>query len=93
MVDFIESSTTLNFFILKYFLPSEASNILFDHGIDPDPKLTDFAQGYLGGLEQINPSESLFYSHPDQLKGEDHSINNNGIRWDIYSFGAVFINF
>ena len=65
------------------------SNILFDHGIDPDPKLTDFAQGYLGGLEQINPSESLFYSHPDQLKGEDHSINNNGIRWDIYSFGAV----
>ena len=65
------------------------SNILFDHGIDPAPKLTDFAQGYLGGLEQINPSESLFYSHPDQLKGEDHSINNNGIRWDIYSFGAV----
>ena len=72
-----------------YHCNLKPSNILFDEGIDPSPMLTDFAQGYLGGNEQIDLNDSLFFSHPNQLNGESFLFNGNGQRWDIYSFGAT----
>lgn len=72
-----------------YHCNLKPNNILFDGGIDPSPMLTDFAQGYLGGNEQINLNDSLFFSHPNQLNGESFLFNGNGQRWDIYSFGAT----
>ncbi len=65
------------------------TNILFEGGNNPAPKLSDFAQGYLSGVEQVALSDSLFFSPPEQLNGSANYNNVDGKIWDIYSYGAT----
>ena len=65
------------------------SNILFENMEPTRPQLVDFTQGMLGGIEQIEPSDSLFYSSPEQLRNPDHFIEGAAQSWDVYSFGAT----
>jgi len=70
------------------------SNILFDVDDEdaddpPQPKLADFAQGMLGGVEQIEPGDSLFYASPEQLRDPDHLVRGRGEKWDVYSYGVI----
>ncbi|MCP4847626.1 MAG: protein kinase, partial [Verrucomicrobiaceae bacterium] len=65
------------------------SNVLFDSTHPTRPQIVDFTQGLLGGIEQIEPGESLFYSSPEQLRNPDHFIEGSAEGWDVYSFGAT----
>ncbi len=65
------------------------SNLLLDGADSPRVKVADFAQGMLGGIEQIDPGESLFYAPPEQLRDADHFFEGRGELWDVYSFGAT----
>ena len=67
----------------------KTSNVLFDSTHPNRPQLVDFTQGMLGGIEQIEPGESLFYSSPEQLRNPDHFIEGSAESWDVYSFGAT----
>ena len=65
------------------------SNVLFESIHPTRPQLVDFTQGMLGGIEQIEPGDSLFYTSPDQLRNPDHFIEGSAESWDVYSFGAT----
>ncbi|MCH2061533.1 MAG: protein kinase, partial [Verrucomicrobiales bacterium] len=65
------------------------SNVLFENMEPTRPQLVDFTQGMLGGIEQIEPGDSLFYSSPEQLRNPDHFIEGSAQSWDVYSFGAT----
>jgi len=65
------------------------SNVLFENMEPTRPQLVDFTQGMLGGIEQIEPGDSLFYSAPEQLRDADHFIEGAAESWDVYSFGAT----
>jgi tetratricopeptide (TPR) repeat protein len=65
------------------------SNVLFGEEDSPHPMLSDFAQGMLGGIEQIDPGASLFYASPEQLRDPDHIFEGRGEKWDVYSFGVT----
>ena len=65
------------------------SNVLFENMEPTRPQLVDFTQGMLGGIEQIEPGDSIFYSSPEQLRDADHFIEGAAESWDVYSFGAT----
>ena len=65
------------------------SNVLFEGGTDPRPKIVDFTQGMLGGIEQLETSDSLFYCAPEQLRDGDHFFEGRGEKWDVYAYGAT----
>ncbi|MFP6872852.1 MAG: protein kinase [Verrucomicrobiales bacterium] len=65
------------------------SNVLFDNSTSPRPQLVDFTQGMLGGIEQIEQGDSLFYASPEQLRNPDHFFEGSAESWDVYSFGAT----
>ncbi|MEE2808361.1 MAG: protein kinase [Verrucomicrobiota bacterium] len=65
------------------------TNVLFEDGTNPQPKITDFAQGILGGTEQLETSDSLFYCAPEQLQHGNQFFEGRGEQWDVYAYGAT----
>ena len=65
------------------------TNILFEDGVNPEPKLSDFSQGHLSGVEDLALSDSLFFCPPEQLNGGTHFKINESKVWDIYNFGST----
>lgn len=75
------------------------SNILFEPAAEepgttntprcPRTKISDIGLGMLGGIEQIDPGESLFYASPEQIRDPDHFFEGHAERWDVYAFGAT----
>jgi serine/threonine protein kinase len=65
------------------------SNVLFNNSESPRPQLVDFTQGMVGGIEQIDPGDSLFYASPEQLRNPDHFFEGSAESWDVYNFGAT----
>ncbi|MDG1855054.1 MAG: protein kinase [Verrucomicrobiales bacterium] len=65
------------------------TNVLFEDGINPQAKITDFAQGILGGTEQLETSDSLFYCAPEQLQHGNQFFEGRGEKWDVYAYGAT----
>ena len=65
------------------------TNVLFEGGINPQPKVSDFAQGMLGGTEQLETSDSLFYCAPEQLQHGNQFFEGRGEKWDVYAYGAT----
>lgn len=65
------------------------TNVLFEDGENPQAKITDFAQGMLGGTEQLETSDSLFYCAPEQLQHGNQFFEGRGEKWDVYAYGAT----
>ena len=65
------------------------TNVLFEDGVNPQAKITDFAQGMLGGTEQLETSDSLFYCAPEQLQHGNQFFKGKGEKWDVYAYGAT----
>ena len=65
------------------------TNVLFESGINPQPKISDFSQGMLGGTEQLETSDSLFYCAPEQLQQGNQFYEGGGEKWDVYAYGAT----
>ena len=65
------------------------TNVLFEDGISPRPKISDFAQGMLGGNEKLETSDSLFYCSPEQLQNGNQFFEGRGEKWDVYAYGAT----
>ena len=65
------------------------SNVLFADGENPRAMISDFCQGMLGGIEQIDAGESMFYAPPEQLNDADHFFQGRAELWDVYRFGAT----
>lgn len=51
-------------------------------------RLSDWGQGYVGGLHYLEMGDIGFYASPEQLMTGDFS-NGRGQQWDVYSFGVV----
>ncbi|MCH2026098.1 MAG: protein kinase, partial [Verrucomicrobiales bacterium] len=65
------------------------TNVLFGSGMNPQPKISDFSQGMLGGTEQLETSDSLFYCAPEQLQHGKQFFEGKGEQWDVYAYGAT----
>ena len=50
--------------------------------------LSDWGQGYVGGLHYLEMGDIGFYASPEQLMTGDFT-NGRGQQWDVYSFGVV----
>ncbi len=51
-------------------------------------RLSDWGQGYVGGLHYLEMGDIGFYASPEQLTTGDFT-NGRGQQWDVYSFGVV----
>ena len=51
-------------------------------------RLSDWGQGYVGGLHYLEMGDIGFYASPEQLATGDYT-NGRGQQWDVYSFGVV----
>lgn len=55
----------------------------------PNPKLTDFGLGWIGGVHELDFVQHAFYLSPEQLRSPDQISGGQGERWDVYSFGVL----
>ena len=51
--------------------------------------LTDYAQGWMGGVHHIDLTRILPFASPEQISAPDLVFEGAGLRWDVYSFGAL----
>ena len=64
-----------------------ASNVLVES--DGSVRLTDMAQGWVGGTYNLVPNDHAIYLHPDQMENPGAVFAGYGASWDVYSFGVL----
>ncbi|MCB1208060.1 MAG: protein kinase [Verrucomicrobiales bacterium] len=64
-----------------------ASNVLVES--DGSIRITDMAQGWVGGTYNLVPTDHAIYLHPDQMENPGAVFAGYGPSWDVYSFGVL----
>ena len=65
------------------------SNIFLTDDQEPAPVVTDFGQGWIGGVEALPLNDHVFYAPPEQLRQPTQIQFGIGERWDVYAFGVT----
>ncbi|MEM7385309.1 MAG: protein kinase [Verrucomicrobiota bacterium] len=65
------------------------ANILFQNPNSRDVVITDYAQGLMGDVYHLEPSEALCYAPPEQLLHSQFMDFGAAQKWDVYAFGGV----
>lgn len=52
-------------------------------------RLTDSAQGWVGGIHHLELGDHFVYLCPDQAENPDAVFSASGLGWDVYSFGVI----
>jgi tetratricopeptide (TPR) repeat protein len=62
-------------------------NILLDE--DGGVLLTDWALGNMPGVRQFQFTDAVLYQAPEQLRNPAGYLDEEGYRWDVFSFGVL----
>jgi len=65
-------------------------NVLVEKsGEEPVVRLTDMAQGWVGGIHHLDLGDHFVYLCPEQAENPAGVFEGYGPGWDVYSFGVV----
>ncbi len=64
-------------------------NILVDAAAAPALRLTDMAQGWVGGIHHLDLGDHFVYLCPEQAEHPEGVFSGRGPGWDVYSFGVI----
>lgn len=64
-----------------------ASNVLIES--DGSVRLSDMAQGWVGGTYNLVPTDHAVYLCPDQMENPGAVFTGSGFSWDVYAFGVL----
>ena len=71
----------------------KTSNVFLDRGPTGDgPRrvvITDYGQGWMGGVEALPLADHALYAPPEQLRNPTQIQFGTGERWDVYAFGVT----
>ena len=68
----------------------KTSNVFFDDdGERVTIQVSDFGQGWLGGVGRLALNDHTFYASPEQLAHPEQLFEKDVRTWDVYAFGAV----
>ncbi|MCB1226709.1 MAG: protein kinase [Verrucomicrobiales bacterium] len=65
------------------------SNVLLEDDAECSVRITDLAQGWVGGVHHMELSNHFIYLCPDQAENPDGVFTGYGANWDVYSFGVL----
>ncbi len=65
------------------------SNILLEDDPESSVRITDVAQGWVGGIHHLELSDHFVHICPEQAENPDGVFAGYGHSWDVYSFGVL----
>jgi|GEM_PF-3544237 len=66
------------------------SNVFLEEGTGPPRAVvTDYGQGWIGGVEALPLTDHVLYAPPEQLRKPTQIQFGVGERWDVYAFGVT----
>ncbi len=64
-------------------------NVMLTAETRPTAQVSDFGQGWIGGVEALPLHDHIFYAPPEQLSEPTQIQFGIGERWDVYAFGVT----
>lgn len=65
------------------------SNILLEDDPESSVRVTDLAQGWVGGIHHLELADHFVHICPEQAENPDGVFAGYGHSWDVYSFGVL----
>lgn len=65
------------------------SNVLLEDDAESSIRLTDIAQGWVGGIHHLELTDHFVHLCPEQAENPDGVFAGYGPTWDVYSFGVL----
>jgi tetratricopeptide (TPR) repeat protein len=65
------------------------SNVLLEDDSESSIRLTDIAQGWVGGIHHLELTDHFVHLCPEQAENPDGVFAGYGPSWDVYSFGVL----
>ncbi|MBL9132684.1 MAG: protein kinase [Verrucomicrobiaceae bacterium] len=65
------------------------SNVLLEDDAESSIRLTDIAQGWVGGIHHLELTDHFVHLCPDQIENPDGVFAGYGPSWDVYAFGVL----
>lgn len=66
-----------------------ASNVLLENDAETSLRLTDMAQGWVGGIHHLELTDHFLHLCPEQAESPEGVFAGYGASWDVYSFGVL----
>jgi serine/threonine protein kinase/tetratricopeptide (TPR) repeat protein len=64
-------------------------NVLLEDDAEASLRLTDIAQGWVGGIHHLDLTDHFVHLCPEQAENPDGVFAGYGASWDVYSFGVL----
>ncbi len=64
-------------------------NILLEDDAESSIRLTDIAQGWVGGIHHLELKDHFMHLCPEQAENPDGVFAGYGPSWDVYAFGVI----
>ncbi len=64
-------------------------NVLLEDDAEASIRLTDIAQGWVGGIHHLELTDHFVHLCPEQAENPDGVFAGYGPSWDVYSFGVL----
>ena len=64
-------------------------NVLVEAGAESPLRVTDMAQGWVGGIHHLDLGDHFVYLCPEQAEHPEGVFSGRGPGWDVYSFGVI----
>ncbi len=64
-------------------------NVLLEDDAESSVRLTDIAQGWVGGIHHLELTDHFVHLCPEQAENPDGVFAGYGPSWDVYSFGVL----
>jgi eukaryotic-like serine/threonine-protein kinase len=64
-------------------------NVLLEDDAESSIRLTDIAQGWVGGIHHLELTDHFAHLCPEQAENPDGVFAGYGPSWDVYSFGVL----
>ncbi len=65
------------------------ANVLLEDDAESSIRLTDIAQGWVGGIHHLDLTDHFVHLCPEQAENPDGVFAGYGPSWDVYSFGVL----
>jgi len=65
------------------------ANVLLEDDAESSVRLSDIAQGWVGGIHHLELSDHFVHLCPEQAENPDGVFAGYGPSWDVYSFGVL----